>query len=210
LGLLVVAEALALIYDNRKEALIAEAERSVADQRRRGEEETNKRHQAETEALQQQLADAQKSAEFAAKQAIDANRRTTTLEAKSAPRTLSEAQRYALADALKPFAGNKVSIIIDIGDIEAKSFASQFVNVFREAGWDCGASDGITQGAGSIKDAGIQVRITAANAHAGNFPRGTDVLLNTLVALGLTKPNIYAAPDAPPGQIEVRVGPKER
>jgi uncharacterized membrane protein len=202
LALLVVAEGMALVYDSRKDSLIGAAERTVQEQRDQQEAENQRLHDEEAASLRQKLAEAQQKAEEASKQA-------TALEAKNAPRVLSDTERRVLIDALKPFAGTKVNVVISLGDMEAKTYAGQFVEMFRAAGWDAGPSDGIAQAVYTgPPEYGIQVTVNEGEVRLGHLPPGSDSLLRTLIALGLTK-GVFVNSGTPVGEIEFRVGPKK-
>jgi hypothetical protein len=202
-------EFLAYFYGHRKDWLVEEAARVAAGEQQHADAETQRRHEADTATIREELARAQKDAETARQEAADAGRKAASLETKAAQRRLSDSQIRILRDALKPFAGQKATIAITLGDHESHVLASQFVSVFREAGWDVGGGDGVSQAVYSGPPTyGIQVTVNEQDARAGKLPTGAEKLIRALSGLGLTKQG-YANPQIPSGSIEFRVGPKE-
>src|ERR1700730_5507990 len=122
LGLLFVAEGLALIYDSRKESLTASAERTRAAEQKTREDAAEDRRKAEVEGLQSRLGGADK--------------KVADLENAQPQRRLSAEHKSSLIVLLNPFKGQKVSITCILGDIYGKELAEDFVEVFRAAKWD--------------------------------------------------------------------------
>jgi hypothetical protein len=182
----------------------------VALERRKSEAAIERQHAAETGAIRAQLAQAQADAEQARQQASAASEKVAASEAKAAPRHLTEPQKRALIEALRPFTGQHVDVTIPMGGAnEVHSFASEFIDVFRAAGWDAGANDGINQAvySGGVPT-GIQVTLNEQDVAAQRLPAGANALLETLARLGLAKAG-FRNPQVPAGRIDVRIGPKE-
>jgi hypothetical protein len=114
LALLVVAEGMALVYDDRKYALIGAAERDITATRDQEQREAEKRHQNEIVELQRRLEETQRQ---------QASRRLTTSD------------QQALVAALSPYPGQQIDTTSIVGDVEARQFASDFVRVAEQAGW---------------------------------------------------------------------------
>jgi hypothetical protein len=103
-----------------------------------------------------------------------------------------------------------VDVTIPMGGAnEVHSFASEFIAVFRAAGWDAGANDGINQAAysGGVPT-GIQVTLNEQDVAAQRLPAGANALLETLARLGLAKAG-FRDPQVPAGRIDVRISPKD-
>lgn len=67
---------------------------------------------------------------------------TTVSDAKSQiagmrARTLSDGERQAIKEAIAPFAGNKLVINCHLWNFEGMRYAQEFLELFKEAGWDC-------------------------------------------------------------------------
>jgi hypothetical protein len=201
LALLVGAEILAFQYGHRKDELTAIAETAADAKRRADTDAAESRRLADVKALQDKLAAAEKVA-------VDASKKAGDVERQAAPRHLTESQRQTIIAAIQPLAPKTVDVVVPAGDSEAKSFAAEFVDLFRNAGWDAGTNDGINQAfyTGNI-DYGIQVTLNQADASAGRLPPGAEALIRVLLSLGLTKGG-FANPQIPSGKIEFRVGTK--
>jgi hypothetical protein len=201
LALLVGAEILAFQYGHRKDELVAVAEHAAETRREQSEATTKAQRDAETAQLQRKLAEAQKAAEEAGKKAA-------SVEQAAAARHLTESQRSAISNAIAPFSGKAIDIVIPMGDNEAKSFAAEFVAVFRKAGWDAGQNDGINQAVWTGPPTiGVQVTLNQNEASANRLPPGAEPLIRALIAVGLTEGG-YVNPGTAPGKIELRVGSK--
>jgi hypothetical protein len=202
LAALVGAEVFHFKYSHRKDALIelrdraAEIQRQTAEvQRKKDGDEAEARRKTEVERLQTQLSEADK--------------KVTELQIQQEPRKLTPEQKRALIAVLTPFRGEKIDIVISIGDNESKLFAAEFVSLFREAGWDAGQNDGINQAVYTgVVTPGIQVTLNQTEAQSGRLPRGAEELTRALMALGLAE-GAFTNPQTSAGKIEFRVGPKK-
>ena len=115
LTLLVVAEGLALVYDDRKYALAGAAERETIVSRDHEELAVTERHHNEIAALQRELEEAHRQ---------QASLRLTTIG------------QQALLDAVSPFPGQQIEIVSMLGDPAGQRFANDFASVAQQAGWD--------------------------------------------------------------------------
>jgi hypothetical protein len=115
LALLVVAEGLALVYDDRKYALIGAVEDEITLSRYQEAQAITERHHDEIAALQRELEETQRQA---------ASLRLTTIG------------QQALVDALSPFAGQQIEIVSTPGDLQNQQFANDFASVAQRAGWN--------------------------------------------------------------------------
>jgi hypothetical protein len=88
---------------------------------------------AETAAANEKAATANERAEVARREAAEAQ---LALERFKAPRTLSASQQDAIAEKLRPFAGQKFDVGINSGDPEAISLAEIIENILAKAGWE--------------------------------------------------------------------------
>src|ERR1044071_832494 len=133
LALLVVAEGLALVYDDRKYALIGVAEGEITISRGQEAQAITERHHNEIAALQRELEEARRQ---------EASLRLTSIG------------QQALLDALSPFAGQQIEIVSTPGDLQAQQFANDFASVAREAGWN---ATSISEAALTTNHSGIDV-----------------------------------------------------
>lgn len=197
LGLLVVSEAAALIYDSRNHRLagIAESARIAADQKKYDDSEA--RRKAEVAELQKQVAEADKKAAAAQKQQTQ--------------RRLSPEQQETLVKVLSPFKGQKVDIVSLWGDTETTIFRGDFVAVLDRAGWDHNGPHGVSQAVIEPIPVGVQVTINDGEARANLILKSAAALLDVLVQLGIAESKEgFIGPQVPPGTIKLVVGSKAR
>jgi hypothetical protein len=110
-----------------------------------------------------------------------------------------------LLATLKPFAGQKVFVAIQLGDGEARAYATEFVAVFKAAGWNAdGIAEAMFSGTPVID---VQVTLNQADLAANRAPPGAIELIRELVKLGLTKGG-FMNEGVATGRIEFRVGGK--
>jgi hypothetical protein len=133
LALLVVAEGLALVYDDRKYALIGAAEREIMITHDQEELAVTERHHNEIVALQRDLEEAQRQ---------QASLRLTTIG------------QQALLDAVSPFPGQQIEIVSMLGDPEGQQFANDVASVAQQAGWN---ATRINEAALATNPSGIEV-----------------------------------------------------
>jgi hypothetical protein len=133
LALLVVAEGLALVYDDRKYALIGAAEREIMITHDQEELAVTERHHNEIVALQRDLEEAQRQ---------QASLRLTTIG------------QQALLDAVSPFPGQQIEIVSILGDLEGQQFANDVASVAQQAGWN---ATRINEAALATNPSGIEV-----------------------------------------------------
>jgi hypothetical protein len=195
------SEIVSHIYGLRKDQLVAVAETAASAQRKSDADAAETRRKGDVEALQKQLAAAEKSAE-------DAQKKAASVERAAMARHLTESQQTAIFNAIAQFAGKSVDIVIPMGDNEAKSFAGEFVSIFRKAGWNAGENDGINQAVWTGPPVtGVQVTLNQGEASANRLPPGAEPLIRVLIALGLTEGG-FVNPGTQPGKIELRIGSK--
>ena len=133
LTLLVVAEGLALVYDDRKYALVGAAEGGTIVSRDHEELVVTERHHNEIAALQRDLEEAQRQ---------QASLRLTTIG------------QQALLDAVSPFPAQQIEIVSILGDLEGQQFANDFASVAQQAGWN---ATRINEPAVATNPSGIEV-----------------------------------------------------
>jgi hypothetical protein len=145
----------------------------------------------------------------AQREAAAANEKAAELARQAAPRHLTPAQQQLIASAIHSYRGAKISVKVPMGDQEAKSFAGDFVSLFRNAQWSIGAGDGVAQAVFSGAPVyGVQVLVNESDAKKGQIPAGADQLTRALISAGLCKHG-FVSPQTTPGSIEVIVGTKE-
>lgn len=134
-----------------------------------------------------------------------------TLEAKLAPRRLSESDKKLLIAALKPFKGQKCIISYALANTESDIYANDFVNVLDSAGWDHNGKNGIQGSIWSNPLVGIQITVQRGpDSTAGMVTPGIGVLIKTMRKLGLTGGpyEFYTDPAIPTGMVDIRIGTK--
>jgi hypothetical protein len=114
LALLVVAEGLALVYDDRKYALIGAAERDITISRDQEALAVTERHHNEIAALRRELEETQRQ---------------------QASLGLTTTGQQTLLYALSAFPGQQIEIVSIPGDLEAQQFANDFASVAQQSGW---------------------------------------------------------------------------
>lgn len=133
LALLVVAEAMALVYDDRKYALIGAAEHNITTTFDKHQRETEDRYRSEIAKLDLRLEETQP---------------------KQPSRQLTTADQQTLIAALSPFPGQQIDITSMSGDPEGQQFANDFVSVAQQAGWN---ATGVNQAAFTTDPIGVEV-----------------------------------------------------
>lgn len=133
LALLVVAEAMALVCDNRKYALIGAAEHNLSTTFGQQQRETEDRYRAEIAELQRRLEETQPQ---------------------QPSRQLTTADQQTLVAAMSPFTGQQIDITSVSGDQEGRQFANDFASVARRAGWQ---ASGVNETAFTANPIGVEV-----------------------------------------------------
>ena len=205
LALLFVTEIAAYSYGVRHASLIAAAEQAGADRikhmaaeaKPRPVVEGSSRYLKENSELRQKL--------------IDAENKLAALERTQTEKHLSPEQKRFLIEALRPFAGQKVSIASIRGDAEGLMLAQDFVSVFEAAGWDHHGEDGVSTQDWSRDPVGIEVVLNEKDARSDQIPPGIAGLINVVRQLGLVYDNtVYMDNDVPASQVLLKVGKKLR
>lgn len=205
LTLLVLAEVVAYGYGLRQVSLMAAAEQAGADRIKRLTAERKPRPAAESPSrylkenseLQRKLTEAQN--------------RLAELERTQTQKHLSSEQKRFLIEALRPFAGQKVSIASIRGDDEGLLLAQEFVSVFEAAGWDHHGEAGVSTQDWPRDPVGIEVVMNEKDARSEQIPPGVAGLINVVRQLGLVYDNtVYMDNDVPEGQALLKVGKKLR
>jgi hypothetical protein len=205
LALLFVTEIAAYSYGVRHASLIAAAEQAGADRikhmaaeaKPRPVIEGSGRYLKENSELRQKL--------------IDAENKVAALERTQTTKHLSAEQKRFLIEALRPFAGQKVSIASIRGDDDGLILAQEFVSVFEAAGWDHHGEDGVSTQDWPRDPVGIEVVLNEKDARADQIPPGLAGLINVVRQLGLVYDNtIYMDNEVPEGQALLKVGKKLR
>jgi hypothetical protein len=202
--LLAMSQVVAYAYGIRQGTLTAAAEQSSADrikhliaEAKARPVDTPNRYLKENSELRQKL--------------IDAENKLAALERAQTQKHLSSEQQRYLIEALRPYAGQKVSIASIRGDDEGLRLAQEFVSVFEAAGWDHHGEAGVTTQEWPRDPVGIEVVLNEDDARADKIPPGVAGLINVVRQLGLVYDNtIYMDNDVPAGQALLKVGKKLR
>ena len=200
-----VTEIVAYGYGLRQGSLMAAAEQASADRIKRLAAETkprpvadsSSRYLKENSELRQKL--------------IDAENKLAALERTQTQKHLSPEQKRFLIEALRPFAGQKVSIASIRGDDEGLMLAQEFVSVFEAAGWDHHGEAGVSTQDWPRDPVGIEVVLNENDARSDQIPPVVAGLINVVRQLGLVYDNtVYMDNDVPDGQALLKVGKKLR
>jgi hypothetical protein len=203
LALLAVSEVVAYSYGLRQDRLMAAAEQSsaerirrlLADSKARPATDTPSRYLRENSELRQKL--------------VEAENKLAALEQAQTQKHLSLAQKRHLIEALRPFAGQKISIASIRGDDNGLRLAQEFVSVFEAAGWDHHGEAGVSTQDWPRDPVGIEVVLNEDDARADHIPPGIAGLINVVRQLGLVYDNtVYMDNDVPSGQALLKVGKK--
>ena len=204
-ALLAVSEVVAYSYGLRQDALMTAAEQASADRIKRLTAETKprpvgdtpSRYLKENSELRQKL--------------IDTENQLAALEQTQTQKHLSLEQKRFLIEALRPFAGQKVSIASIRGDDDGLQLAQEFVSVFEAAGWDHHGEAGVSTQEWPRDPVGIEVVLNEDDARANQIAPGVAGLINVVRQLGLVYDNtVYMDNDVPNGQALLKVGKKLR
>ena len=205
LALLLISELAAYGYGHRHETLAVEAEqasashiaRLTADLKKRPIGESPTRYLKENSDLRQKL--------------IDAENKLASLEQIQTEKSLSSDQKRFLIEALRPFAGQKVSIASIKGDDEGQKLAQEFVSVFEAAGWDHHGEAGVSTQEWPRDPVGVEVVLNETDARGNQIPEGVAGLINVVRKLGLVYDNtVYMDNEVPAGQALLKIGKKLR
>lgn len=135
------------------------------------------------------------------------------LEAKIAPRRLSEHQKQMLIAALQPLRDQKIEIVCNAANAESEKFALDFVSVFRSANWDVGGGTGLNQHLSTPAPVGIiLIKGLPKDANEGDTIAADEpvmVLWNAMKKAGL-QDEVRGEGDIklPPNKIVLRIGGK--
>lgn len=204
LTLLIAVEALAYSYGLHRTTLTAAAEAASADRIRHMAAETQGRRAEsparflkENSELRQKL--------------NDAEMKLADLEKTQTRKRLSAEQKKLIVDALRPFAGQKVSIASIRGDDEGLALAQDFVSAFEAAGWDHHGEAGVSTQEWARDPVGIEITLNEKDARSDHIAEGVAALINVVRKLGLVYDNtVYMDNDVPAGQALLKVGKKLR
>ncbi len=128
------------------------------------------------------------------------------LAALTTHRRLSIEEKYAMIDALRPFAGRKVTIAAIDGDEDGKIYAADFAEVFEAAGWEHPA---IAYRRWDRDPVGVEITLNEADGRAGRVNVAVGALINITRKLSLTDGNtIYMNGEVPSGQVQIKIGKK--
>jgi hypothetical protein len=218
-GLLIIVEFSAYALGHRHATLLASVQEARGDQvssqaarlerqakqiaelqRQRKEFET--RRTAEAAHSAEQIASLQQ-------QLKDANSQFVEYQRTLGQRRLTKDEKDALVTALKPFAGQKVTIASIEGDSEGKLLVDDLVAVFDQAGWDHYGEAGISTEQWDRDPVGIEITLNEDDARAGRISAGVGALINVVRKLGLTRDNtIYLNGKVTAGEAQLKVGKK--
>lgn len=191
LFLLGASEIVSHVYSLRKDELVAASERTADEQRRHEQQQADDRHAEEGAAMREELANAQKDAREAKRQA--------------ARRQLTPAQSAELIRVLQPFAGQRITIHSISGDTESTALAEEFEATLKGAGWAVHRLIVIF----SKDPVGFIVLVNDGDVGSEKIPKAGLELVDSCVELGLMDSRTLGkTPDIPAGEIGLTIGRK--
>jgi hypothetical protein len=126
--------------------------------------------------------------------------------AQQSPRRLSDTQKQALLDVVRPFKGQRISIVCILGDIEGRTLARDLVEVLRKAEWTgIEAGSGITQAEYDKNPKGAVLSVSHEDATAGKVPPAAQPLMQALKQFGLLT-GAGNSDKVPAASLELRIG----
>jgi hypothetical protein len=141
----------------------------------------------------------------------EAEAKVAALEKTQHEKRLSPEQRRFMVEALRPYAGQKVSIASIRGDNDGLILAQDFVAVFEAAGWDHHGEAGVTTQEWPRDPIGVEITLNEDDARRDHIADGVVALINTVRKLGLVYDGtIYMDNEVPAGQALVKIGKKLR
>ena len=121
-------------------------------------------------------------------------------------RRLTANEKDSLVEALRPYAGQKVTIAAIAGDDDDKVYASDFVEVLQAAGWE---HPNVTYRHWDRDPVGVEITLNEADGRAGRVNVAIGALINVVRKLGLTEGNtIYMNGEIPAGEALIKIGKK--
>jgi len=183
------SEIVSHVYSLRKDQLVAAADRASAEQRERETNEAEARRKAETEALQKQLAEADK--------------KVAELDRLRTPRHLSDAQKAKLTASLagQP-TGELVMKASGVAD-DARAYAGEIAAFFQALGWRVRIDNALLFGSDV---SGIWLSINDSNA----VPPATSALHHALESAGFpVRKTVTGDPSIPANEIWLSIGAKK-
>ncbi|ASW07867.1 hypothetical protein [Rhizobium sp. 11515TR] len=127
------------------------------------------------------------------------------LENKVAPRHLRAEQAKVIVEAIKPFQGQRILVTSIMGDAEAETYAVEFIGMFREAGWNPGASN--QPDLALFTPSPVGVLLSISNEDAATPPPGANPLFDVFKSLGILTAGT-TNPKVAKGSISLIVGTK--
>lgn len=129
------------------------------------------------------------------------------LEQKLAPRHLGDEQAKTIADAIRAFPGQPITIVAPMGDAEAEAYAAEFILMFRAAGWNPGVANLPDLAVFTPSPTGLLLAINKEDSDAHTPPPSAMPLLEVFNSLGLVT-SAKVEKIAPKGSILLIVGTK--
>ena len=171
-------------------------------------QQTEDRRMAVTESLRWEVKQAEaRAANEISRLEQQLARTERKLAALQSHRRLSFEEKYALIDALSPFAGQRVTIAAIAGDEDGKAYAQDFVEVFEAAGWE---HPEVSFRRWDRDPVGVEITLNEIDGRAGRINHGVGALINVARKLSLTDGNtIYLNAEVPAGQVQLKIGKKQ-
>jgi hypothetical protein len=183
LGLLFLAEGLALVYDSRKDALVAAAESAAADRQRQQQQQAEEQHRAELAEVQRRLDEAQRE---------------------KAPRDFTDQQQTSIMHKLSFFSGQPFTIRSYNDDAEAVALRDKIRNTLIAAKWSYEPTSHIM---GFYLVVGVLIQY--APSQAAKFAPAANALASALTDVGIgARAEVAPGYETSAGVIHISVGKK--
>jgi hypothetical protein len=131
------------------------------------------------------------------------------LQTQLAWRILNRRQQADILNALGRFSGRRVSVLSVFGDAEGKTYASQFAELFRSAGWDITPHDIYQAGFAGPPPVAVTVGVNPADDNDPNVISSAKALVDVLFELKIVDQRAaHHRDDVPRGRVLLIVGVK--
>lgn len=122
------------------------------------------------------------------------------------PRRLTPYQKSEIAQSVSAFRGQKFSIVVLTGDMEALNYARGFTEALDSAGWDSG-NHGAGQALFALNFDKVGVAINPQDVKSQHAPPAVTALIAKLHTMGLGDMKVLTVADIKSGEIQIYIGP---
>ena len=206
---LVLFEVLAFAYGRREKTLIQAGEAALERQNRAKQDEKGARGEREGSAapvtlLQDRLKPAEQTGAQTKAEPTDSERKVAASEQAQQPRHLSPDQKANLSKLLVGVHAVHVYFVTPANAEDGISYANDFVEAFREAGWTVSKHD-VALGAFNTHIVGIFVRYRSPQSDTG---ASAMAVAKAFEQVGLSDLHLETSSQLNEGEIEIVIGHK--